>query len=452
MGFLATVLLYVATTVVSALITAHTNLPHASALGDFVIPTAQEGRAIPVVFGTAMIKGGNTVWWGDLKAVKYKPHTIGGFLTFGLLEFTGFFDQVRGYKYYLGCQFALCQGPVDALVGIQADVKALTYSLTTILNGDGSENYIELAVNSPNFFGGTTLGGDGGISGTIDFYRGLKTQQPDDYLTAKQNRIVTDQSGIGDTFSGVGNGTISSLVAGSAALDETITITAAGIDGNFTHSTFQKMKFNVVGSVSGTIINSEPNADGSRSCWADQAFSGKSGPYRFHHRHGKHAVRGRRRFHREDPAFASLSRVSRAVPGGFQAALHRHVELSETDGIRGAALPGWAGAGSVDRKHQWRRKSGARDLRCADECRLGHGHSAGAHRSRQLHGRGHDPCHRGPGRLDAVRYPGDRRQPHRRNSPPRRRAALHRPCHGVVDAEVRARRLHGLDAAHPDRR
>ena len=248
---------------VGVLLSPHPVGPQPSALGDFSVPTAEEGRAIPVVFGTCMIKGGNTVWWGDLRSWAIK--TGGGILALGR-------TQISGYEYFLGCQFMLCHGPVDALVDIQADVKSIPKTTAVITNGAGSENYIQVTAAGINLFGGTAPGG-GGISGIINFYRGLETQQPDDYLSAKQNRIVTDQSGIGSDFHGVGNGTITSLSAGSSALDETFTITAIGIDANPLHGTFQKMKFSVVGSVSGSQSNSTENSDASFGCWADQAFS-----------------------------------------------------------------------------------------------------------------------------------------------------------------------------------
>jgi hypothetical protein len=239
--------------------------PQPSALGDFSVPTASEGRAIPVFAGTVMIKGGNTVWWGDLKSSAIK--TGGGILELGR-------TQITGYKYFLGCQFMLGHGDENvALVGIQADGKNIPMTTAVILNGDGSENYIEVTAKGPNLFGGTAPGGGGGISGIINFYRGLETQQPDDYLSAKQNRIVTDQSGIGSDFHGVGNGTITSLAAGSHSLDETFTVTAVGIDGNALHGTFQKMRFSVVGSRSGAQSNTTENSDASFACWADQAFS-----------------------------------------------------------------------------------------------------------------------------------------------------------------------------------
>lgn len=41
---------------------------------DFEFPTAEEGRPIPVVFGTVQVTGPNVVWYGDLgyKSVKTK--------------------------------------------------------------------------------------------------------------------------------------------------------------------------------------------------------------------------------------------------------------------------------------------------------------------------------------------------------------------------------------------
>lgn len=44
------------------------------AVGQVEAPTAEEGRAIPVLFGTRDIKQANVVWYGDLRvsAVKKK--------------------------------------------------------------------------------------------------------------------------------------------------------------------------------------------------------------------------------------------------------------------------------------------------------------------------------------------------------------------------------------------
>lgn len=37
-------------------------------LSDVDAPTAEEGRPIPVVFGTVLLRGANVVWYGDLEA------------------------------------------------------------------------------------------------------------------------------------------------------------------------------------------------------------------------------------------------------------------------------------------------------------------------------------------------------------------------------------------------
>lgn len=41
--------------------------PPAAELKDFDAPTADEGRPIPVVFGTVLVKSANVVWYGDLR-------------------------------------------------------------------------------------------------------------------------------------------------------------------------------------------------------------------------------------------------------------------------------------------------------------------------------------------------------------------------------------------------
>ena len=42
--------------------------PKPAALSDFDAPTAEEGRAVPVIFGTVWITGPNVVWYGDLES------------------------------------------------------------------------------------------------------------------------------------------------------------------------------------------------------------------------------------------------------------------------------------------------------------------------------------------------------------------------------------------------
>ena len=44
--------------------------PAAASPDDFEFPTAQEGKAIPVLFGTKRIKGLNVIDWGNVRSVK----------------------------------------------------------------------------------------------------------------------------------------------------------------------------------------------------------------------------------------------------------------------------------------------------------------------------------------------------------------------------------------------
>jgi hypothetical protein len=41
-------------------------------LGDVQAPTAEEGREVPVLFGTRDVKGANVVWYGDFSAIAIK--------------------------------------------------------------------------------------------------------------------------------------------------------------------------------------------------------------------------------------------------------------------------------------------------------------------------------------------------------------------------------------------
>lgn len=64
---------YIAVFVV-ALVVAYATMPKPQSqppegLGDIKAPTAEEGREIPVLFGTRDLEGPNVVWYGDFRAV-----------------------------------------------------------------------------------------------------------------------------------------------------------------------------------------------------------------------------------------------------------------------------------------------------------------------------------------------------------------------------------------------
>jgi len=58
--------------VISAMLAPKPPEPRAAAIGDFDVPTADQDRAIPVIFGRVWVTGPNVVWYGDLKVVPIK--------------------------------------------------------------------------------------------------------------------------------------------------------------------------------------------------------------------------------------------------------------------------------------------------------------------------------------------------------------------------------------------
>lgn len=68
MAWIAAIIFVVALVVAVAMMPKPQSQPPAG-LGDIQAPTAEEGREIPVLFGTRDIAGPNVVWYGDFKAV-----------------------------------------------------------------------------------------------------------------------------------------------------------------------------------------------------------------------------------------------------------------------------------------------------------------------------------------------------------------------------------------------
>jgi hypothetical protein len=57
----------VVSAVISAALAPKPQPPKPARLEDFDAPTAEEGRPIPVIFGTVWVTGPNIVWYGDLR-------------------------------------------------------------------------------------------------------------------------------------------------------------------------------------------------------------------------------------------------------------------------------------------------------------------------------------------------------------------------------------------------
>ena len=68
------IILWVATMVISyALRPKPVNqTPTPATIADFDVPTAEDGREIPVLFGTREVQGPNVVWYGDMRTEAIK--------------------------------------------------------------------------------------------------------------------------------------------------------------------------------------------------------------------------------------------------------------------------------------------------------------------------------------------------------------------------------------------
>lgn len=153
---------FLITLAISIALSPRPKAPKAAALEDFDFPTAEEGRPIPVVFGTVDITGPNVLWYGDLRIKSIKKRS-------------GFSKATVGYQYYIGFHLGLCHGPVDAVTRVAWDQKEVwTGNFTT--NATGS-------ISLPDLFGGKSRGG--GVEGSFNIEMGGPSQIGNDYLTTK---------------------------------------------------------------------------------------------------------------------------------------------------------------------------------------------------------------------------------------------------------------------------
>lgn len=145
----------------------------AKGLGDFQFPTATEDRCVPILWGTADIKGPNVIWYGDLKTQKLINKVGGGFLRSKK-------KVTVGYKYFIGMDLLLCYGPLDRITRLEvSDRIAFSGSVNMAAAGPGGTTMV---VNSPDLLGGNEKGG--GVVGTFRVFGGRPDQTRSSYLVA----------------------------------------------------------------------------------------------------------------------------------------------------------------------------------------------------------------------------------------------------------------------------
>lgn len=165
-----TVALYVLSLVVSYRLRPKPEEPRAATLTGIQVPTADETRPIPKLYGTKWIPGPNVLWYGHLKTTKI---TEKGGRKYGI---AGPREKITvGYKYYLGMHLGLCLGPVRSILGIDVDEREAWRGFA----GDGSQ----IEIDAADLFGGDKS--EGGVKGLVDVAMGGPAQDVNSYLAAR---------------------------------------------------------------------------------------------------------------------------------------------------------------------------------------------------------------------------------------------------------------------------
>ncbi len=128
--------------------------PERATINDVDAPLISEGATVPVFAGTVKLDGQNVSWFGGLGADAITQQGV-----------------VTGYKYRLTVQLTFGFGPIDGIKEIRFEDNVAPYTATD------STDYVDLAVNSPDLFGGDDK--EGGVSGTLRVYKGTTTQTRD---------------------------------------------------------------------------------------------------------------------------------------------------------------------------------------------------------------------------------------------------------------------------------
>lgn len=142
-----------------------------SSLDNFSIPTAEEGRPIPVFCGKVKIDGANVTWYGDLEVVPIKKKVK-----------TGWFSSTKqtiGFKYSIGMLMFLAHAREDLEIHeIRWGDKQPKHSRTEEGNG-----VVRFDFADETFYGGPEK--EGGVSGMLRFYRGNDLQPENAYFSAR---------------------------------------------------------------------------------------------------------------------------------------------------------------------------------------------------------------------------------------------------------------------------
>ena len=174
MGFWFTFFLWVASFVITDYFRQRLPEQTPAGLGDFRVPTATEGRYVPLCFGTMVIEGPNVVWYGDFRVEEVTVET-------GVIFKE---DETVGFRYFLGMQMGLIRGEVAGLRRIWiGDEEVWNY-----VTDNGGVLGTVMDVVKPDLYGGERSGG--GFIGRFRLFNGDNNQGTSAYLGLSKHGIT----------------------------------------------------------------------------------------------------------------------------------------------------------------------------------------------------------------------------------------------------------------------
>ena len=143
----------------------------ASGIGDFNIPTATEGRSVPIIpGGSPKCRSLNCIWYGDFAAVE---RTV----TTGVIFKR---DETIGFTYELALQYALFKGECAGITGVWiGDDRVFDHVVDN--GGVPAPNFVD--IDRDDLFGGVDDGG--GFVGRIRLFNGSETQGVSGFLNTR---------------------------------------------------------------------------------------------------------------------------------------------------------------------------------------------------------------------------------------------------------------------------
>lgn len=172
------ILKFIGLTLLGELMRPKPQLQHAKPAGfdEFSAPTADPGRAVPVVFGTVRQRGAQVLWYGNYSTLPI----FTGQKVKGLFKSKTYYT-VTGHRHFISAHLGLAHRGVERVRQIWAEERVasdLDFGIPA-----------NLFINEPGLFGGPERGG--GLVGNFRFYPGGPAQAAPEHLT----QFLTDVPG-----------------------------------------------------------------------------------------------------------------------------------------------------------------------------------------------------------------------------------------------------------------